>query len=362
MSVGTKIALIGSGGMAAYHLAGFRDAGAHVVALCGSNRPSAERAAAIHGIPRAFADPAAMFAALPEIEAVSILTPNKSHAPLCLQALTAGKHVFCEKPPALTAAEMLQMKVAAEKSGRLLMFNFNNRARPESYALRDLIRSGAVGQINSAQAIWVRRTGIPGFGGWFTQKNLSGGGALIDLLHMLDLCLYFMDYPEPTWVLAQTFADFATDRSFKGPWGIPDIERGLVDVETAAHGLVRFSSGQVLSFQTSWAEMVPREEVSASFQGAKAGARMRRVFKQDGRDGTAEDQCEFFTHENGQPVNRSIGVTPDSSMGRIRSAMNFVRAIEGSEPPLNIPSQALKLMRIIDGAYLSARTGEPAKL
>ena len=77
---------------------------------------------------------------------------------------------------------------AAKSSGKELMFNFNNRARPESYAIMEKINAGEIGTINSAQAKWCRRTGIPGFGGWFTTKALSGGGPLIDLLHMLD-CL-----------------------------------------------------------------------------------------------------------------------------------------------------------------------------
>jgi predicted dehydrogenase len=356
-----RIALIGAGNMAAYHITGFRQAGAEVIAVCDTNEVSARKAAALHGIPHSFANPEAMLGSLPEIEAVSILTPNKHHAPLALSALAAGKHVFCEKPPALNAQEMARMKAAAEKAGRVLMFNFNNRARPESYALMDYIRQDAVGRINSAQAVWSRRTGIPGFGGWFTQRAQSGGGALVDLLHMLDLCLYFMDYPEPSWVLAQTFSDFSGDKSFKGPWGIPDAQGGVNDVETAAHGFVRFQTGQVLSFRISWAEMVAREEVSASFQGTKAGGRVKRTFLQDGVDATATDACELFTHENGRPVNRKIIVPPDAAMGRVRSAVNFVRTVDGSEPPLNTPAQALTLMRIIDAAYLSARTGEPVR-
>ena len=79
---------------------------------------------------------------------------------MAVQALQAGKHVFCEKPPALNASEVEEMKLAAESAGKTLMFNFNNRARPESYALRKYIEAGDVGMINSAQAKWIRRTGI----------------------------------------------------------------------------------------------------------------------------------------------------------------------------------------------------------
>jgi predicted dehydrogenase len=254
------------------------------------------------------------------------------------------------------------MKDASESAGKTLMFNFNNRARPESYALRKYIEAGEVGQINSAQAKWIRRTGIPGFGGWFTNKELSGGGPLIDLLHMVDLALYYMDYPEASCVLAQTFSDFITDKNFKGPWGIPDVVDGVTDVESASHGFIKFKTGQVLSFQVSWAEMVKREEVSVTFQGQKAGGMIRRFFGSDGLDDTAIDDCELYVQEHGRSVNRSIITESNEDMGRIRSAENFVRSIAGEEAPLNTPDQALSLMKIIDATYESAKTGSPVTL
>ena len=267
--------------------------------------------------------------------------------------------MFCEKPPALNAAEVLQMKEASESAGKTLMFNFNNRARPESYALREYIEAGEVGQINSAQAKWIRRTGIPGFGGWFTNKELSGGGPLIDLLHMVDLALYYMDYPTPSCVLAQTFSDFIQDKNFKGPWGIPDVADGVTDVESASHGFIKFTTGQILSFQVSWAEMVKQEEVSVTFQGKKAGGMIRRLFGSDGLDDTAIDDCELYVQEHGRSVNRSIKTELNEDMGRIRSAENFVRTIAGEESPLNTPDQALALMKIIDATYQSAQSGKP---
>lgn len=357
-----KIGIIGAGGMASYHVNGFRAAGAEVLALADVNAAAAEKTAARLGIARHYGSVAAMLRALPELDAVSIIVPNKFHAPLALQALQAGKHVFCEKPPALNAREMALMQAAAQKAKRTLVFNFNNRARPESQAMMDYVTDGTTGRINSCQAKWIRRCGIPGFGGWFTTKALSGGGPLIDLLHMVDLGLYFMGYPEPAHVLARTFDDHITDKSFKGPWSIPDNAQGVTDVEAAAHGFVSFKTGQSLSFQISWAEMNEREEVSVTFQGQQAGGLVRRLFGIDGIDSTAIDTCELYTHEHGRPVNRRIVVPPDESMGRLRSAANFVRVLEGTEKPFNTPDQALALMKIVDGAYKSAATGKPVTL
>ena len=357
-----KLAIIGAGGMAAYHINGFRQAGAEVLAVADVNAEAAAKTAAAHGIGQSFGDVAEMFTALPELDGVSIIVPNKFHAPLTLQALAAGKNVFCEKPPALNAAEMARLKTAAESAGRTLMFNFNNRARPESYAMRGYIEDGTLGTINSCQAKWVRRAGIPGFGGWFTTKALSGGGPLIDLLHMVDLGMHFMGYPEPAHVLARTYHDNIDNKAFKGPWGIPDNADGVTDVEAAAHGFVTFKTGQSMSFAISWAEMNQREECSCIFQGSKAGGMVRRLFGIDGLDETAIDSCELYTTENGLQVNRDITVAQDETMGRERSAANFVKTLEGEEQPLNTPAEALALMQVIDAAYASAESGAPVSL
>ena len=357
-----KIAIIGAGWMAAYHVAGFRAAGSEVVAIVDKIPAAAKAASQKYGVDKTFGEPKELFAAIKDLDAVSIITPNAFHHPLVMEALAAGKHVFCEKPPALNAADVAQMADAAGKARRTLMFNFNNRARPESYAMREYFKSGAVGRINSAQATWIRRNGIPGFGGWFTNKKLSGGGPLIDLLHMVDLALHFMGYPEPQFVLGQTFSDNIDNPQFKGPWGIPDVKDGVTDVEAAAHAFVTFKSGQALSIRNSWAEMNEREVVSVVFQGQKAGGKIQRLFRIDGLDPTSIDSCELYSQENGLPVNRNIIVEVDETMGRTRSAKNFALVLDDKEAPLNTPAEAHKLMKIIDGIYASARTARPVDL
>ncbi|MEM6915343.1 MAG: Gfo/Idh/MocA family oxidoreductase [Verrucomicrobiota bacterium] len=355
-----KVGVIGAGGMAHYHIAGFRQAGAEVVAMADVNEEAAKASAEKNDIPNVFGDVADMLAS--DIDAVSIIVPNKFHAPLAMQALEAGKHVFCEKPPAMSAAEVEEMIAVRDKAGKFLMFNFNNRARPESREMMKFIHEGVVGKINSAQAKWCRRTGIPGFGGWFTTKELSGGGPVIDLLHMLDLAMYFMGNPKPAYVIGNTFDDHITNKDFKGPWGIPDREGGVTDVESAAHGFVTFETGQTLSFQMSWAEMVKREEVSVVFQGITAGGKVERLFGSDGDDETAIDTCELYVQEEGQSVDKTIEVEECEDMGRINSAANFIEAIEGTSEPLNNAEQGLALMQIIDAVYESAESGKPVAI
>ena len=352
-----RIGIVGAGGMAAYHIPGFRKAGAEVAALADPN-PQAAACAAKWGVGRTYSSLGEMLRS-ERLDAVSVITPNRFHAPLAVEALKAGLHVFCEKPPALDARETAAMARAAEKAGRRLMFNFCNRARPEAEALKREIDSGRFGRVNSAQAAWMRRTGIPGFGGWFTTKAMSGGGPIIDLLHGMDLALWFMGYPEPSQVLASTFDDFIRDRRFRGPWGIPEREDGTCDVEAAAYGFVTFKDGSCLGFHNSWAEMVKREEMSVTLQGTKEGASIRRIFGVDGDDATAEDSCELYT-TTAAGRRRDVPLTRkrDEAMGRIRSAMNFVRVLQGREKPLTQPSEAVRLMKIVDAVYRSARTGK----
>ncbi|ULQ60800.1 Gfo/Idh/MocA family oxidoreductase [Brucepastera parasyntrophica] len=357
-----KIGIIGAGGMLPYHYKGFTKAGAQVVAIADANTEKAKTAAAPYGIEKTYDSLIRMIEDNPDINAVSVLTPNKFHMPLAIEALANGKHVYCEKPPALNASEMKVMLDEAKRSGKRLMFAFNNRARPESQAIMKYIRNGRVGAINSAQATWIRRAGIPGFGGWFTTKELSGGGPVIDLLHMIDLALYFMDYPEPDYVLARTFYNFMDNKNFKGPWGIPDAASGITDVESSCHAMLTFKSGQSLMIRNSWAEMNEREVVSVVFQGKKAGGKVERLFGRDGFDETSIDSCRLFTEENGNQVNRDILVEKDETMGRIASAANFIESIQGTSEPLSTPEQALSLMKITDAIYESASAGKPVQI
>ena len=102
-----------------------------------------------------------------------------------------------------------------------------------------------------------------------------------------------MDYPKPSNVLAQTFNDFIENKDFKGPWGIPDV--GMVlPMWRVPQGFVTFETVRSY-FQISWAEMNKREEVSVTFQGKKAGGRIRRLFGADGLDETATMIVSFMS-------------------------------------------------------------------
>jgi len=89
-----KIGVIGAGGMLQYHAAGFRAAGAEILAICDMNQVAAKKAAQAYDVPNVFSDSAEMLDQLKELDAVSVITPNRTHRPLALQVLQAGRHVF----------------------------------------------------------------------------------------------------------------------------------------------------------------------------------------------------------------------------------------------------------------------------
>ena len=113
-----------------------------------------------------------------EVDAVYIALPNDLHLPWTLRALAAGKHVLCEKPLALNAAEVLQMQAAERAHGRLVMEAFCHRFHPQFERARALLRNGAIGTLLCAQAHFVGRIDDPQDFRW---NPAMGGGALYDL-------------------------------------------------------------------------------------------------------------------------------------------------------------------------------------
>ena len=123
-----------------------------------------------------------------ELDAVDICTPNNYHSIVAIYALNKGLNVLTEKPDAINASEAEKMQKAAEENGKVLMAIRNNRYRPTTKYLKQFIADGKMGEIYAGRCGWIRRRGIPGWGGWFTDKAQSGGGPLIDLgVHLIDM-------------------------------------------------------------------------------------------------------------------------------------------------------------------------------
>ncbi len=131
---------------------------------------------------------------MPELEAVDICLPTDLHAEVAVTALTAGKHVFCEKPMALTAADCQRMIAAADEHDRVLMIGQVLRFWPEYRYLESFVKSGEHGRIRSA--LFVRRCGVPDWSAWLTDESHSGGAITDLMIHDIDQALLLFGTPD----------------------------------------------------------------------------------------------------------------------------------------------------------------------
>lgn len=112
-----------------------------------------------------------------EVEAVSICTPNDTHAPIAIDLLNAGKNVLCEKPAAINADLVQKMKEAADRNGKILNIGVVNRFNTAVNHIKNMIEAGELGKIYHIYCSFRQHRSIPGLGGWFTNKAVSGGGS-----------------------------------------------------------------------------------------------------------------------------------------------------------------------------------------
>ena len=123
-----------------------------------------------------------------DIDAVFICTPNYLNKPLTIQALEAGKHVFCEKPPAFKAKEVAEIIDVEKKSGKKLMYGFNHRHHESIRHMKKLIESREYGKVLWLRGRYGKSVDESFFDTWRAKKELAGGGILLDQgIHMLDL-------------------------------------------------------------------------------------------------------------------------------------------------------------------------------
>lgn len=328
-----KVAVIGLG-IGRLHLSNYAKLPyAEVVALCDIDERRLHSAQQEFNVPRVFTDYQKLLE-MEELEAVSVALPNYLHAPVTIAALRAGKHVLCEKPMALNAQEAEEMLQEAKKARRQLMIHFNQRFSPEAMYVYQLIQKGYLGEIYHGRTLWTRRRFIPGLGGWFTQKKLSGGGPLIDLgVHMLDLALWWMGYPRMKEVLGATFSKI-------GP-RIAQEQSALFDVEDLATGLIRFENGATLYLEASWAGFYEENEtLLTELLGTEGG-----VCRKNGEVKIVVQKEGAFLEE-----------TPHRYPPCPNPQEHFVQCILKEEPVLPSGEQGLEVMRILDALYASAQS------
>ena len=277
-----------------------------------------------------------------KLDAVDICTPNNLHSKVAIYALNKGINVMCEKPDAINVKEAEKMKDAAEKSGKTLMVMRNNRYRPSTKFLKQYIAEGKMGEIYAGRCGWIRRRGIPGWGGWFTDKAQAGGGPLIDLgVHIIDLAMYLMGNAKPTTVSGCTYSKF------------PHTSYSKTDVEDLAMGFIRFDNGACLQIEFSWASNIKEDQMFVELRGEKAGSRMSGI----------DCKFEVYTEECG--VNACLNPDINDYRGMQHHEANirhFIDVIEGKAEPDFTPEQGVNMVKILEALYKSAQLGKEIKL
>ena len=180
-------AIIGCGGITLQnHLPGLALCPqTRIVALCDSDPATLQRASQQCGVSARYSDYNEVLKR-DDVNAVIIATPNLFHAPIALAAIKAGKHVLCEKPLAMNAADAVEMYRAAEAAGVRHMTAFTYRFVPAFRYLAHLVKSGAIGQPYHMRVQRFQDWGQRGLG-WRQTARLAGSGELGDMLsHRLD--------------------------------------------------------------------------------------------------------------------------------------------------------------------------------
>ena len=338
-----RVGLVGAGAIAReQHLPYWREleneGRVEIAGICDVVAERAESEAALCRAANPYVDFAKMLREQ-RLDVVDVCTQNRLHAPATIAGLKAGANVLVEKPMAMNTAECKAMMRAAESAGKKLMVAQHMRFEARALKLKEVIDSGAVGEIYTAETKWLRRRGIPGWGRFHIAKE-SLGGPLIDIgVHMMDLCVWLMGSPKPVAASGKVYRKFG-DREdlFNGEWGRPYPVKEF-DVEDYATAFIRFENGATMQMQVSWAANVSQEIENLYILGDKGGVGTNPL----GFFGADHDSLNHTTWD---------WLTEDD--GHRREIRHFCECIEKNLPVMVQPEESLRIQKIIDAIYLSS--------
>lgn len=348
-----RIGIIGAGGIGTLHAETASAVGAEIVSICDADMSRAERLASRFGNAKPVSSHAELLANS-DIEAVVVAVPNIFHASIAIDALRAGKHVLLEKPMAITVGDCESIMCERDQARRLVQIGFVTRGAPAVKAARSLIESGRLGTIYHIKAAMYRRRGIPGLGRWFTTRDKSGGGVLIDLgVHMLDLVMHLSGARDPksaygvsTSTHGQPIANYIGSEMWAGP---RDPE-GVFDVEDALTAIVRFG-GMNLELNVMWAGDFPQGSLrdGVVILGDRGGLHIEPW----------ANKVALCFQENGYvcDVSPELGKADawtEAWQGQFRS---FASAVRNGAAPQAAAEDGRRVQAIIEAIYRSCSSG-----
>lgn len=234
-----------------------------------------------------------------DLDGVVIATPSAQHAEQTIQALNAGVAVFCQKPLGRTAREVGAVLEAARQRDRLIGVDLSYRQTEAMQRIKALLQAQHLGQISAIDLTFHNAYGPDK--PWFYDKALSGGGCVIDLgVHLIDLALWALDFPQVIDVTSNLFAQ-----------GRP-LSSTPEEVEDYAVATLVLATGTVVRLACSWRLNAGQDcIIDATFYGTAGGAAMRNV------GGSFYD---FVAHRFSGTVTEQLAGPPDEWGGRAATA------------------------------------------
>jgi len=195
----------------------------------------------------------------PELDGIVIATPNAGHARQCLEALDRGLSVFCQKPLGRNAAEVQSVIEAAAAGDRLLGVDLSYRGSLAMQKACACVRSGGIGDVYAASFVFHNAYGPDK--PWFYNRDMSGGGCLLDLgVHLVDAALWMLDFPEIVSVSSRLYQN-----------GRP-YQPGLEGVEDFAFAELVTAAGTCIRLSCSWNLHAGRDAIiAADLHGSTGG-------------------------------------------------------------------------------------------
>ena len=262
------------------------------------------------------------------LDGVVIATPSAMHAEQSIRALKSGAAVFCQKPLGRTAAEAQGVVEAARAEDRLFCVDLSYRFTEGMRRIRDLIGSGELGQIYAADLVFHNAYGPDK--PWFYDPALSGGGCVMDLgVHLVDLALWVLDFPDVANVSARLFAS-----------GEP-LGHHPGKVEDYAVATLELATGPAVTLACSWRLPAGCDAmISAAFYGTEGGARLGNV------DGSFHD----FAAERYRGTKReTLSLPPDAWGGR--AAADWAKRLARGERFDPATERLVDVARVLDRIY-----------
>ena len=274
----------------------------------------------------------------PATQVVVIGLPNNLHEQSAVLAAEAGKAVLCTKPLGRNAAEAKRMLEAVEQAGVFHGYLEDLVYTPKTLKAYESVKNGALGKV-----LWARsRETHPGpHSDWFWDKDISGGGAIVDMgCHCIEISRNFIGKDiRPTEVMC---------------WA--DTQVHPIEAEDSAVGLVRYANGAVGQFEVSWTfrgGMDLRDEVSGTEGTIWLNHWLRtgiEMFTAEGESGYVSEKAES---ETGWlfPVGDEVG-----ALGYVEMFNDMLNAIDSGTSPMETFYDGYVVNAIMDAAYRSIDT------